>query len=72
MNEYRYLVEEKKGYTADGTPLFYIEISGDSSWTKPTTASTGDAICDGSLCLESDTGTWFAWNEKTEDWAELG
>ena len=72
MDKYRYLVERQVGFTDDGTPLWYIEISGDSSWTKPTTSSTGGAICDGSLCLESDTGSWFAWNEKASSWKELG
>ena len=68
---YRFLFEEPKGKTDDGTPLFYVECSGDSGDSKPTTASTGGAICDGSLCFESDTGKYFAWNEDSADWVEM-
>jgi len=68
-NKYRYIKEEPKGKKDDGTPLFYIEISGDSSWEKPLTTSQGDAIVDGSKCTETDTGKKFLYNEKAGKWA---
>lgn len=43
----------------------YVEASGDSGDTKPTTN-----ICDGSIFLESDTGTVFFFNEDSGDWVE--
>ena len=67
-NNYRYLVERPAGFKDDGTPLFYVEISGDSSWTKPTKSSTGGALVDGSLANESNNGKIYNWNEKTSSW----
>ena len=71
-NKYRYIVERPAGFKDDKTPLFYIEVSGDSLWTKPTTSSTGGAIVDGSIALETDTGKFFFWNEAAVDWIEQG
>jgi len=68
-NKYRYIKEEPKGKKDDGTPLFYIEIAGDSSWEKPLVSSTNGAIADGSKCTETDTGKKFLFNEKTGKWA---
>lgn len=66
-NEYRAIVERLFGYRADGTPVYYIEISGDSTVTRPTKWRGGD-ICDGSLANESDSGKVFNWNEKSGEW----
>ena len=43
----------------------YVELACDSSETKPT-----DMIADGSMCLETDTGKVFVFNEKTTAWVE--
>ena len=49
----------------DGENIKYVEISGDSTDTKPTAG-----ICDGSLFVESDTGKTYFFNEKSGDWVE--
>lgn len=49
----------------NGTALYYVEISGDSTETKPTTG-----ICDGSIFVESDTGKVYFFNETAGDWVE--
>ena len=70
-NKYRYLVERLIGYLADGTELYYVELSGDSEVAIPTTSSNGlGAICDGSICLQSDNGKTFFFNEDSGDWVE--
>ena len=62
----RYL--QKRG--VDGAPgdlnaKNYVEIALDSSETKPT-----DMIADGSVALETDTGTMYVFNEKSTSWVE--
>lgn len=62
----RYL--QKRG--VDGAPgaldaKNYVEIALDSSETKPT-----NMIADGSVALETDTGTMYVFNEKSETWVE--
>ena len=47
----------------DGENIKYVEISGDSTETKPTAG-----ICDGSIFSESDTGVVSFFNEKLGDW----
>lgn len=49
----------------DGKPVTYMEVSGDSTETKP----TGD-IADGSIFVESNTGTISLYNELSSDWVE--
>ena len=49
----------------DNEQIFYKEIAGDHSETKPTTG-----IADGSIFLETDTGAVFFFNEKTSAWVE--
>ena len=49
----------------DGNPISYVEISGDSDETKPTTG-----IADGSIFTESDTGKVYFFNEASSDWVE--
>lgn len=46
-----------------GGGLFYLELSGDSTDTKPTAG-----VLDGSIFLESDTGKVFFFNETSGDW----
>ena len=48
-----------------GVEKHYVEISGDSTETKPTAG-----IVDGSLFTESDTGKVFFFNEVSGDWVE--
>jgi hypothetical protein len=43
----------------------YVEISGDSTETKPTAG-----IADGSIFVESNTGKVYFFNEKSGDWVE--
>lgn len=43
----------------------YVEISGASSETKPTTG-----ICDGSIFCESDTGDVYFFSESSGDWVK--
>ena len=49
----------------NGTSIYYLEISGDSTETKPTTG-----VADGSVFIESDTGKVFFFNEKSGSWVE--
>lgn len=51
--------------TEDGVQMCYVEISGDSDETKPTTG-----IADGSIFVESDTGKVYFFNEVSSDWVE--
>lgn len=44
----------------------YVEIAGDSSETKPTTG-----IVDGSTFLETNTGDFYVFNEKTSTWVKM-
>ena len=43
----------------------YVEISGDSTDTKPTAN-----IVDGSLFVESNTGDVYLFNEESGDWVK--
>lgn len=57
----------KRGFTQEnGVDMFYVELSCDSSETKPTTG-----IIDGSVAIESNTGKGFLFNEKSGDWVEV-
>ena len=47
----------------NGETVFYKEISGDSSETKPTAG-----IIDGSIFVESDSGDVYFFNETDTDW----
>ena len=48
-----------------GETKYYKELACNSDETKP----TADLI-DGSVCLETDTGTLFFFNEDSVDWVE--
>lgn len=61
----RELVSKYLESDSDGNPISYVEISGDSTETKPTTG-----IADGSIFVESDTGTTYFFNETSGDWVE--
>lgn len=43
----------------------YVELSGDSDETKPTSG-----IADGSIFTESDTGDVYLFNEASGDWVK--
>ena len=47
----------------NGETKFYKEIAGDSNETKPT-----ENIIDGSVFLETDTGTVSFFSEESDDW----
>ena len=56
----------KKPFSIEsGETKNYVEISGDSSESKPTAN-----IVDGSIFTESNTGKVFFFNEKTSAWVE--
>lgn len=60
----RYL--EKHGVNGplgDLNAKYYIEVTLDSTETKPT-----EMVADGSIALETDTGKVFVFNEKTSAW----
>lgn len=64
----RYLVENFHGYDTDGTALYYAEISGPSSETKPVVSSNGTGkLVGGSLFFETDTGSTCIYDE-TGSW----
>ena len=46
-----------------GETKYYKEIAGDSGETKPT-----DGLIDGSIFLETDTGTVSFFSETSADW----
>lgn len=48
-----------------GGPLFYKELAGGSSETKPTAG-----IIDGSTFRETDTGKLWYFNEKSSAWVD--
>lgn len=56
---------EKLFTRESGADKYYVEISGDSSETKPTAG-----IIDGSIFTESDTGKVYLFNETGSDWVE--
>lgn len=66
----RILVEKMRGITSDGKQLHYIEASGSSDENKPEEDTVGGPIVDGSICVESDTGKVYFFNEEAEDWIE--
>ena len=46
---------------------YIAEIYCDSTETKPT-----ENIADGSKALETDTGDWYLFNEKSGSWIKMG
>ena len=61
----RELVSKYLESDSDGNPISYLEISGDSLETKPTTG-----IADGSIFVESDTGDTYFFSEASSDWVK--
>lgn len=51
------------GPDCDGKFYEYFEGFCDSSEVKPT-----ELVADGSQLIESDTGDWWFFNEKTQTW----
>ena len=51
-----FLKDELFSILPDGTELHYVEMTGPSSVTKPTTTESGAALCGFSLAFEQDTG----------------
>ena len=49
-----------------GETKYYKEIAGDSGETKPT-----DNLIDGSIFLETDTGTLSFFSEEAGDWTAM-
>lgn len=58
-----------KQYSVNSTGLFdsatYLEVALDSTETKP-----AGNLADGSVCLETDTGKVFFYNENSASWVE--
>ncbi len=73
-NGYVFQVEKLIGYKADGTPVFYVEITGpakgDGTDNRPKKPSKGEGVfCAVSLLVEDD-GKVYAWDLSAGDWAE--
>lgn len=66
----RIIVNQIIGITDDGKQLHLIEAYGSSDETKPTEATVGGPIVDGSFCMETDTAKGFFFNEEAVDWIE--
>lgn len=67
----RVIVNEIFGFAADGKHLHKIEAYGNSTETKPSEESVGGPIIDGSICIETDTGKAYLFNEASSDWVEV-
>lgn len=63
--------DEIIGSSADGKQLHKIEAYGNSTETKPSEESVGGPIIDGSICIETDTGKAYLFNEASSDWVEV-
>ena len=55
-------------YENNGEPalVYYYEIAGDSSETKPT-----EHVADGSIFTETNTGDVYMFNAKTSAWVKM-
>lgn len=62
---YRILLQIKQGVGANGEDVYYYEIVGDSSATKPISH-----VGEGSIFTETDTGTVYFFNETSNEWVE--
>lgn len=62
---YRILLQIRQGEDANGEDVYYYEMVGDSSATKPI-AHVGE----GSIFTETDTGSVFFFSETNSDWVE--
>ena len=69
--EYRFREYELAGYLPDGSEMRWVECYGNSDWTKPTAGPNGAKFCSGSVCMETDTGTAYFWDEE-DGWVEIG
>ena len=59
------------GSKQDGTPIYYLELSGPSTASKPT-AYNGGVICALSAFLEDDTGDAYRFDETAATWRKWG
>ena len=67
----RVIVNKIFGYAYNGDHLHLIEAYGSSDEAKPTEATVGGPIVDGSVCIETDTGKAYFFNEEANDWIEV-
>ena len=67
----RILKSNLNGHKADGTPIYYVELAGPSSVSKPTTYN-GGAICAMSLFFEDNTGDVYRFDETNATWRKWG
>ena len=74
-NGYVFQVERLIGYKADGTPVFYAEITGpakgDGTDNRPKKPTGGDGVfCACSMLVEDDGKVYF-WDVGDGDWSEM-
>lgn len=67
----RVIVNKIFGYADNGDHLHLIEAYGSSDENKPDDDSIGGKIIDGSVCIETDTGKAYFFNEEANDWIEV-
>ena len=59
------------GSKQDGTPIYYLELAGPSTASKPT-AYNGGVICAISLFIEDNTGDVYRFDETAATWRKWG
>lgn len=75
-NGYVFQVEELRGYKADGTPVYYAEITGPAlaeggTDNRPKQPSSGKGVlCACSILIEDDGQVLF-WSDSESDWAPI-
>ncbi len=75
-NGYVFQVEELRGYKADGTPVYYAEITGPAlveggTDNRPKKPSGGKGVLCACSILTEDDGQVCFWSESQSDWAPM-
>ena len=75
-NGYVFQVEELRGYKADGTPVYYAEITGPAlveggTDNRPKKPSGGKGVLCACSTLTEDDGQVSFWSESQSDWAPM-
>ena len=75
-NGYVFQVEELRGYKADGTPVYYAEITGPAlaeggTDNRPKQPSSGKGVLCACSTLTEDDGQVCFWSESQADWVPM-
>lgn len=75
-NGYVFQVEELRGYKADGTPVYYAEITGPAlaeggTDNRPKQPSSGKGVFCACSMLTEDDGQVCFWSESQADWVPM-